>query len=454
MAPLLHFGVVFNVISGGYKLSVRYVLLKEIEVQEMQFKSSLLVALCASLLLPGCVMLNNTSSESNIPANARIQGVSTTQSNNSSVYHQKGMEISAVTARMATTMQEHMLHYLLPYAPVDRTSETGDVKIVTMPRLAVTSFVDTDTYENAGYLGRALAEFFTHEMTSRGFEVTEFKLTGSLSVTKDGDFILSRNWKKIAKDTNVKYLLGGTITRNNTGVVLVSRVINMQTRQVISSATDIIPYNLLPACYRSVTKQCEFAGAGGGYLAPAQIREANYYKGKYLEAQSKLDALSANSAKTVSERARAQKAITKAQIVSANGRPLGGVYQSADNGQQIISMNTQVSADGKSATTSTTSKNAFTASPEERSQYNLFGGTDKEVKKKADPRFKDNVVVGATSRGNYDQYLEDTSSDNVMPTCILGKCKDPVVYPANSYLHNTMLVRDTADESGYNRVSK
>lgn len=448
MALLLHLVAIFIYKCGGYNAIRSYVLLKEIEVQEMQFKSSLLVALCASLLLPGCVAVSNN--QSNIPSNARIQGVSSVQSDKS-VYQQKGMEISAVTSRMATTMQEHMLHYLLPYAPVDRTSEKGDVKIVTMPRIAVTSFVDTDTFENAGYLGRALAEFFTHEMSSRGFEVTEYKLTGSLSVTKDGDFILSRNWKKIAKDTNVKYLLGGTITRNNSGVVLVSRVINMQTRQVISSATDFIPYNLLPSCYRTVTKQCDFAGAGG-YLSKEQIREANYYKTKYVEAQGKLDVLTANSAAVKAERARAQKAITKAQIVSSNGKPLGGVYLSSD-GAPSVAMTTTSSANGSKATTSS-GTTGFTATPEERKNYNFFDSSDKGPKTKPDPRLKDNVVVGATSRGNYDVYLEDTSSDNVMPACILGKCKDPVVYPANTYLHNTMLVRDTADESGYRRVSK
>ena len=70
-----------------------------------------------------------------------------------------------------------------------------------------------------------------------------------------------------------------------------------------------------------------------------------------------------------------------------------------------------------------------------------------------DPRFKDNVVVGATSRGNYDRYIEERDGDNIMNKCLVGSCDDPVVYPANTYMHNTMLIRDTADESSYSRVS-
>lgn len=421
----------------------------------MQFKTSLLVAFCASLLLPACTSINE---QANHGSTARIEGVN--HPTDSSVYQQKGMEISSITARMADQMQQNMFYYLLPNAPVDRSSVNGDVKIVTMPRIAITSFVDTDTYENSGYLGRALAEFFTHEMSTRAFEVTEYKLTGKLAVTNDGDFILSRNWKKIAKDTNVKYLLGGTLTRNERGVVVVSRIINMQTRQVISTSTDIIPYNLLPSCYRSATKNCSFNGIAG-YLAPGQIRDANYYKTKYLAAEKQIAALKAPNDAAALERARAKSAMTKAQVVSAQGRPLGGVFLVGDGSAQSQGVSTV-------STTSVTSNGAITKS---KTVYNTpyntgYSGNGsstssdvsesadgKQVAAAKDPRFTNNVVVGATSRGNYDRYLEERDGDNIINKCLVGSCDDPVVYPANTYMHNTMLIRDTADESSYSRVS-
>ncbi len=416
---------------------------QEIEVQEMHVKTSLLVALsaCASFLLPACSSSYDyeeypndgssssyeTSANANMGTTARAEGVNT--NSNNAVYMQQGMEVSAITARMADTLQQNMFYHLLPDAPVDRTSASGNVKIVTMPRIAITSFVDTDTYEDSGYLGRALAEFFTHELSTRAFDVTEYKLTGKLSVSKDGDYIFSRDWKKIARDTKVKYLLGGTITRNNRGVVVVARIINMQTRQSIATATDFIPYNLLPSCYRTATKNCSFAGVAG-YLDPVQIKKVNYYQTTEQQQTPKIAALRpipANQVATVST----TQALTRAQVVSSSGKPLGGVFV-------------------------TTSE--MPADPHVVAQYSsdsvFDSGSDAlEIAAKSDPRYRNGVVVGATSRGNYDRYRQEIEDSGTFGRCNFEDCNDPVVYPANTYMHNTLLVRDTADESSYGRVS-
>lgn len=405
----------------------------------MRLKTSLLVALCASFLLPACSGVYEYdeatgtvgapvagSSSASAPSSASTLGgvqstsvshVNAGSKNDEAVYQQRGMEISAITSRMADALQQNMFYQLLPDAPVDRTASADNVKIVTMPRIAITSFVDTDTYENSGYLGRALAEFFTHEMSSRAFDVTEYKLTGSLAVSKDGDYILSRNWRKIAKDTNVKYLLGGTLTRNDRGVVVVARIINMQTRQSIATATDFIPYSLLPSCYRTASKNCSFAGVNG-YLNPNQIRVANYYQTPEQLSRSRLEAL---QPRPVSGAKANTSSGFKAQVVSASGKPLGGVFIAADP-QQV--KNAQVS-----------------------------GGYYTNEQRYADPRFTDGVVVGATSRGNYDRYRDEVDNQGTFGRCHFGSCTDPVVYPANTYMHNTLLIRDTADESAYGRVS-
>lgn len=390
----------------------------------MRLKTSLLVALCASFLLPACGNVYEYDEETGT-VGAQVTGVSRSYSSattnsaqtnvsagsksSQAIYKQRGMEISSIASRMADGLQQNMFYYLLPDAPLDRTSKADNVKIVTMPRIAITSFVDTDTYENAGYLGRALAEFLTHEMSSRAFDVTEYKLTGKLSVSKDGDYILSRNWHKIAKDTNVKYLLGGTLTRNDKGVVVVARIINMQTRQSIATATDFIPYSLLPACYRTASKNCSFAGVES-YLNPATIKTANYYQTIEQQNRSRLDALKTKSSSNDG---------FKAKVVSSRGRPLGGVFVVADPNELQNSGGYQ-------------SGSVFAQSGSE------------------DPRFYNGVVVGATSRGNYDRYREQVENGGVLS----GGGDDPVVYPSNTYMHNTLLIRDTADEGAYGRVSE
>lgn len=424
-------------------------------------KTSLLVALCASFLLPACMMTDgvpDSQEQQSTPVNnAQIAG---SHAFNKAVYSKSGMEISAISSRMADDLQNNLFYYLLPQAPSEYVSGKGSVKIVTMPRLAVTSFVDTDTYENAGYLGRALAEYFTHELSARAFEVTEFKLTGAMSVTKDGEYILSRNWKKIAPDTKVKYLLGGTLTRNDKGVVVVARIIDMQDRHIIATATDIIPYSYLPECYRTGEKNCAFTGTADFTNPMVQAKQLEFYRKQNAQLRQRLTELSETEASRLQYDADARKAMTKAQIVSASGRPLGGVFlapnqvPTSSNPSNIPlawratyvpgSNNAQGTDDGSS----NSDNGGFF---EEEPYYPALGmemaANGDEVL--ADPRYYNRVVVGATSRGNYDRYRASKGSFSNMLSTGDG---DPVVYPANTYMHNTLIVRDTADESGYDRV--
>ena len=417
----------------------------EIEVQEMHVKTSLLVALCASLLLPACT---STNVNRNSGMAAQVEGAHT--QGDSSVYMQRGMEMSTIASRMADTLQQNMFYYLLPDAPIDRSSANGNVKIVTMPRLALTAFVDTDTYEDSGYLGRALAEMFTHEMSSRAFEVTEYKLTGKLAVSKDGDYIFSRDWKKIASDTHVKYLLGGTMTRNKDGVVVVARIVNMQTRQTVATATDIIPYSLLPNCYRTAQKNCAFTGTKN-YLSPDLIR---IYQGQLASgnANTRTSALQVHGV----ERQSTANTLTKAQVRSASGQPLGGVFLAYSDPNSASTITTVTEPDGRVITTTTTYSGTAAAAMGQPSNNAYMSDADRiEQMRQSDPRFTKDVVVGATSRGTYDKYrMEKSGSAAATWIDSFGDDVDPVVYPASSYVHNTMLVRDTADESNYQRYSE
>lgn len=419
-------------------------------------KTSMLVALCASFLLPACT-LNDTApvseQQQSVNANAQIAG---SHEFDRDVYNKSGMEVSAISSRIADDLQQNLFYYLLPDAPSEFVSGKGSVKIVTMPRLAVTSFVDTDTYENAGYLGRALAEYFTHELSARAFEVTEFKLTGAMSVTKDGEYILSRNWKKIAADTKVKYLLGGTLTRNDKGVVVVARIIDMQNRHIIASATDIIPYTYLPECYRTAAKNCSFDGTSSFTNPMVQAKQLEFYRKQNIELQKRLADLSEAESSRLQYDAAARKAMTKARIVSPSGRPLGGVFLAPNqiqSGETAIPLSWRATyvlgsqPAAQSSTDSSSNEDFFAEEPYYPALGNEVTANGDEVI--ADPRYYNNVVVGATSRGNYDRYRASKGSFSNVLNSGDG---DPVVYPANSYMHNTLLVRDTADESGYERV--
>ena len=205
---------------------------------------SLLVAVCAAVLLAagGCTANPAPGGKADVDVDEDVYKIS-------------GMEISSVVSAMADSIYATMEANL-----IKSVSGSGSGSARTFPKVAVTSFVDTDTYENAGYLGRALGEFFVHELDRRMIPVMEFKTTGNLSVSKDGDFVFSRDWKKLASRAQVRHVLAGTLNRNSQGVVLVARVVDMQSSVVVGSATGFIPYHLLPYCYRTAEKNCVFKG--------------------------------------------------------------------------------------------------------------------------------------------------------------------------------------------------
>lgn len=157
----------------------------------MERKLLKMLSLAVCLVIAGC---------SANPA----QGGKTQQSSvvptKSSVYDQKGMEISKIVSNMSDILYQTMMNDLSKDESSKTTVTDSDGKTVTyssLPKVAVTSFVDTDTYENAGYLGRAMAEMFVHELDRRGISVFEYKLTGAISITKDGEFVFQEIGRKL-----------------------------------------------------------------------------------------------------------------------------------------------------------------------------------------------------------------------------------------------------------------
>lgn len=172
------------------------------------------------------------------------------------VYGQHGMEVSAVTSAMSNTLYDTMYANLFHSAPEITDAEGNTVKNVVFPKVAIASFYDTDTYQDAGTLGRELSEFFVHELNKRGVGVFEYKLTGKIAVTKEGEYIMSRDYTKLGRKAMVSHILSGSITRNDDGVVLVARIVNIQDQTVLGSATGFIPYSQIPYCYRTDIKNC------------------------------------------------------------------------------------------------------------------------------------------------------------------------------------------------------
>jgi len=111
---------------------------------------------------------------------------------------------------------------------------TGDIAIAT--------FVSFDgTLRHASPLGNQIAELFFHEMQQFGFELVDLKNTPFLDSTSRGDFAFSRENKRIAAQGHFNHVLSGTLIFEKRGVVINTRITNVENNRVMASASGFIP---------------------------------------------------------------------------------------------------------------------------------------------------------------------------------------------------------------------
>ena len=107
--------------------------------------------------------------------------------------------------------------------------------------VAVASFVDLKNLESTNWLGNQLAESFVHELQRHGLIVIDFKTTGHIRVTADGDYVFSRDWKELPERQIIDYVVTGTMMQQEEGVLVNARMIGIQSRVVVATAQSFIP---------------------------------------------------------------------------------------------------------------------------------------------------------------------------------------------------------------------
>ncbi|PJG59993.1 FlgO family outer membrane protein [Aeromonas cavernicola] len=156
----------------------------------------------------------------------------------------QGMELNWLVARMA-----------------DQLMERKSLTTITEP-IAVASFVDLDTLQDTNWMGQQIEESFIYELNRRGEVVVDFKLTGSIKVTPQGDFVLSRNYKELSSRLPISRILVGTFSRNQQGILVNARIIDLRTKMVETSAQSLIPQQYLNGKNNSFGR----ASVNRGYL--------------------------------------------------------------------------------------------------------------------------------------------------------------------------------------------
>jgi len=107
--------------------------------------------------------------------------------------------------------------------------------------VAVASFVDLKDLETTNWLGNQIAESFVHELQRHGLIIVDFKTTGHIRVTQEGDYVFSRDWKELPERQIIDYVVTGTMMEQESGILINARMIGIQSKVVVATAQAFIP---------------------------------------------------------------------------------------------------------------------------------------------------------------------------------------------------------------------
>lgn len=108
--------------------------------------------------------------------------------------------------------------------------------------VAVGSFTLLDSdYTKTNILGNQLAESAMHEMHKLGIPVIDFKTTGAIRVTGQGDFIFSRDYTELSGDMPIRYVMGGTMVKQQNGYLVNARIVGIESKAVVGTGQILLP---------------------------------------------------------------------------------------------------------------------------------------------------------------------------------------------------------------------
>lgn len=115
-------------------------------------------------------------------------------------------------------------------------------RLTHQDRVGVASFVRLNqSLNDSTVLGNQLSEYLIAELQDFGLAIVDFKVAGGITLTPVGDFVLTRNGEKLAKQVEMDHVVTGTIIEDDRGVRVNARIVSLTGKQVVASANVFIP---------------------------------------------------------------------------------------------------------------------------------------------------------------------------------------------------------------------
>ena len=153
-------------------------------------------------------------------------------------------ELGGRTNRMGSLFESANTHKTIKDYASQLAMQLMDRAIRLSPTdlIGVASFVNLDSsLNNTNPIGNQLSEYFIGEVQHFGLSVVDFKLANAVSVGSHGDFVLSRDAKKLADEMAMDHVLTGTMIYRSQGISVNARIVEIGTRRVVATANVMIP---------------------------------------------------------------------------------------------------------------------------------------------------------------------------------------------------------------------
>jgi TolB-like protein len=213
---------------------------------------SLALSGCAILELEDDVAAENSDLEHPSQSNDVNQSTKSTESlqsslifhnqfkNNAESINETNNETNIEIKHLSQDPPKHDINYYARGIMQDLIANLQYVNSTTP--VAVTSFVMLDSnYNETNILGLQIAESMIHEVHKFGIPVIDFKTTGFIRVTEQGDFAFSKDYQDFTGELAARYIVTGTMLKNTEGYFINARIVGVKSQAVVASAQSFIP---------------------------------------------------------------------------------------------------------------------------------------------------------------------------------------------------------------------
>ncbi|AKR42906.1 hypothetical protein ACJ67_05350 [Methylophilus sp. TWE2] len=127
-------------------------------------------------------------------------------------------------------------------AAVDQmASQLAQAKVQKDYPVLVASVVSINQLNRTSTFGRLLSEQVSARFSQLQYQVVEPKLRGDLMIREDGEFLMTRELKEIAKSVSAQAVVVGTYVETSQDIFVNLKVVQPETNHVLAATSYAIP---------------------------------------------------------------------------------------------------------------------------------------------------------------------------------------------------------------------